>query len=551
MKRKLRDIMHSADKNTVERIADRGNAADSETASRIFNKCLTRMDNDAEHIEMFTAETVRRTPRFAGAFIAAASIFVVLGAVGLARKIKAPSPKPVDTAPVIAATGTTVSATGDEHRIVDTTETRAERVSEQNTKAAETAVTTVTAKNELWKSTVPAVGAFINTTNTTAGAPKSTAKTTKTPSKTTAANTVTTAKSGEKRMTLAEIEEWERKNVPSTLVRERAILNGKISADSPRVTLAQVKQFISESSSTDEIYKKIQNIQPYPDVEGGSGFTLIEYWVNGNSDNYVLLSPDGKGVQLMDRVSRKVTEVLYTEPRVTTPPVTNKPEYAGEITIDEVLKLAKNSNDIQFSDFRKYCSSPDYYDTSYMKFRISDREDWYLKVSANNGGSGVICGIGDNIGHYRMDILTTPYDEVLKNIHDWTYKDAVITAPIAGKISIDDVIRIHQEKGENLDVDDFADFTDSSFRLNGSHIVKYRVTDGDKYKVSKVNEVYLTLLLGNGRPLLDASLHDQNFIYKSHLINSLDEFEYRGTFINSIDGELEDTKFGAWFLDNQ
>ncbi|WP_303788980.1 hypothetical protein [Ruminococcus flavefaciens] len=555
MKKNIKNVLRSSDDKTLERIAERGNAADNETASRIYNKCLTRMDKDSAQTEMYTAEPVRRAPRFAPAFIAAACAIIVIGAVGVAKKFKAPAPKPVDTAPVIAATGTTVSATDDEHRIVDTTETKAVTVSAANTKAAETAVTTVTVKNELWKSTVPAVGAFINTTNTTAGAPKTTArttaKTTKAASKTITANTVTTAKSGEKHMTLAEIEEWERKNVPSTLVRERAILNGKISANSPRVTLAQIKQIISESSSTDEIYKKIQNIQPYPDVEGGSGFTLIEYWVNGNSDNYVLLSPDGKGVQLMDRVSRKVTEVLYTEPRVTTPPVTNKPEYAGEITIDEVLKLAKNSNDIQFSDFKKYCSSPDYYDTSYMKFRISDREDWYLKVSANNGGSGVICGIGDNIGHYRMDILTTPYDEVLKNIHDWTYKDDVITAPIAGKISIDDVIRIHQEKGENLDPSDFADFNDDSFRLNDSQIVKYRVTDGDKYKVSKVNEVYLTLLLGSGRPLLDASLHDQNFIYKSHLINSLDEFEYRGTFINSIDGELEDTKFGAWFLDNQ
>ena len=166
MKRKLRDIMHSADKNTVERIADRGNAADSETASRIFNKCLTRMDNDAEQIEMFTAETVRRAPRFAGAFIAAASIFVVLGAVGLARKIKAPAPKPVDNSPVVAATGTTGSSTGDEYRIVDTTGTMAVNVPEKSTKAAETAVTTVTFKNELWKSTVPAVGGFINTTNT-------------------------------------------------------------------------------------------------------------------------------------------------------------------------------------------------------------------------------------------------------------------------------------------------------------------------------------------------------------------------------------------------
>ena len=203
------------------------------------------------------------------------------------------------------------------------------------------------------------------------------------------------------------------------------------------------------------------------------------------------------------------------------------------------------------SDFKKYCYSADHYDDSDMTFIISDREKWYLVVRANKGGSGVMCGIWDNICNYRMDIRSTPYDDIVDNIHGWTYKDAVAISPVAGKISIDDVIRIHNEKGEDLDSSDFAGFTYEDFKLNGSHIVKYRVVDGEKYKVSKVNEVYLTLLLGNGRPLISASLHDQNFIYNSQLINIPDSNDSVGTFINSIDSELADTKFGAWFLDNQ
>lgn len=555
MKRNIKDILHSADSRTVERIAERGKAADTETANRIYDKCLSRMDSGAEHTEFYTAEPVRRAPRFAPALIAAATLFIILGAVGLALKYKAPTPKPADVAPIIAAAGTTVSSTGDEYRITDTTETRAVSISDTGTKSTDTEapLTTVTTKNDQLRSTEKTgTDTYTeHTTNTAAKNNKTTAKTTKNSSKTTTTKTVTTAKTNEKRMTLAEIEEWERKNAPSTLVRERAILNGEISADSPRVTLEQIKQFIAESSNTDEIYKKIQNIQPYPDVEGGSGFTLIEYWVYGNSDNYVLLSPDGKGVELMDRVSRKITEVLYTEPRTTTPPVTNKYEYAGEITLDEVLKLAQNSQNIQYSDFRKYCYSADHYDDSDMTFIISDREKWYLVVNANKGGSGVRCGIWDNICNYRMDIRSTSYDDVVDTINGWTYKDAVTISPVAGKISIDYVIRIHNEKGEDLDPSDFAEFTYEDFDLNGSHIIKYRVIDGDKYKVSKVNEVYLTLLLGNGRPLISASLHDQNFIYNSILINIPDSDGYVGTFINSIDGDLADTKFGAWFLDHQ
>ena len=264
MKRNIKDILHSADSSTVERIADRGKAADSETASRIYDKCLARMDKDSEHTEFFTAEPVRRAPRFAPALIAAASVFIVLGAVGLALKFKAPTPEPVDVSPVIAATGTTGSSTGDEYRVTDTTETRAISISEDGTKGADTSeepVTTFKPASDKAKTTVTASGGFA-TTNTTAKNSKTTAKTTKNSSKTTTAKTttktVTTVKTGEKRMTLAEIEEWERKNAPSTLVRERAILNGEINADSPRVTLEQIKQFIAESSNIDEIYRKIQ-----------------------------------------------------------------------------------------------------------------------------------------------------------------------------------------------------------------------------------------------------------------------------------------------------
>ena len=550
MKRNLRDIMHSADEKTVERIADRGNTADSETKDRILSKCLTRMDNDAEQIEMFTAEPVRRAPRFAAAFIAAASLFIILGAVGLALKFRSPAPKPVENTPIIAATGTTGSSTGDEYRIVDTTETKAVSIPEDSTKSAETAVTTVTTQNELWKSTVPALGDYIYRTATTAVYPKTTAKTTKNNSKTTTAKTttktVTTAKTNEKHMSLAEIEEWEHKNVPSELVRERAILNDVISADSPRITLAQVKQIIAESSNFSDIRRKIQNIQPYADVVGGSGVTLIEYWVNGSRNDYVLLCPEAEYIHLMNERGKKAEE-LYTPPRVTTPPVTNKPEYAGVITIEEVLELNPKS-DLQMSDFRRYCSADDYYDEKSMKFKISDREDWYLKVESNNSGGIAICSIVDNIGQYRMNIRALQYEEIVDTLHGWTYKDAVIISPIAGEISIDDIISIHQEKGEDLDPDDFSDYNDDDFKLNGSHIIKYRVTDGNKYKVSKVNEVYLTLLLGNGRPLISASLHDQNFIYNSQLFNT---DEYVGTFINSIDSALADSKNGAWFLDNQ
>lgn len=429
MKRNIKDVFRSSDDMTIERIAERGNAADNETASRIYNKCLTRMDKDSAQTEMYTAEPVRRAPRFAPAFIAAACAIIVIGAVGVAKKFKAPAPKPVDTAPVIAATGTTVSATDDEHRIVDTTETKAVTVSAANTKAAETAITTVTVKNELWKSTVPAVGAFINTTNTTAGAPKTTArttaKTTKAPSKTTTANTVTTAKPGEKHMTLAEIEEWERKHPSCMMTRERAILKGYISADSPRVTLQQVKQFITESSNFNEIYKKIRNVQPSCDVNGGSGVNLIEYWVGGSRNDIVIVCPEGENIFHITcndgniYSENAIREELYTENRVTTPP-----EDEENNTIDEA------------------------------------------------------------------------------------FRTAYIEAPVAGYVPFDDLLMIVQKKGDDIDLSDFAPYTTDDFKLGSDNIVKYEVVDGNNFKVSKENGVYLMLTLGYGKPVTGAQLHN-------------------------------------------
>ncbi len=549
MKRNLRDIMHSADEKTVERIADRGNAADSETKDRILSKCLTRMDNDAEQIEIFTAEPVRRAPRFAGALIAAASLFIILGAVGLALKFKSPAPKPVDVSPIIAATGTTESSTGDEYRIVDTTETKAVSIPEASTKSAETAVTTVTTKNELWKSTVPALGDYIYRTTTTAVYPKTTAKTTKNSSKTTAAKTttktVTTAKTNEKRMTLAEIEEWEHKNVPSELVRERAIFNGVISADSPRITLAQVKQIIAESSNFSDIRRKIQNIQPYADVVGGSGVTLIEYWVNGSRNDYVLLCPEAEYIHLMNERGKKAEE-LYTPPRVTTPPVTNKPEYAGAITINDVFELSKKA-DLQISDFRKYCSSDDHYDEKSMKFHVYDRGDWYLKVESNNSGGIAICSLVDNVGKHSIDIYRNSYDDVLNAVNEWTFTQAITEAPLAGTLTLDDVIRLHNEKGENLNASDLSPYTNKNFSFAYNSVVKYKVIDGENNKVTKDSNVYLTLVLGNGRPLITAMLHNNDLSHTTDMINLVD---YGGSEkITQFDAEWSRNCEKPWFIE--
>lgn len=433
----ISDILHDADDKTIENIADTYTAADKKAQKRIYAKSIEKLNIADETSEAFIAEPARRSPARRSALIIAACFAVLGSAVAGLLKMKAPSPAPVDIQPVIAATATTLTGTD---RAETTTETTAETVENSNespkvnTSTDKNKAVVTTADNSSKNTGTKRVQTTAANGTTSAKLPNNVKTTSKlimtmTVKKTTAPTVTTTAPkaNSDKHMTLAEIEEWERKNVPATLVRERAILNGEISANSPRLTLYDIQCMIGSYSDFRNIYSKIRDNQPYPDVIGGSGVTLIEYWIDGSRNDIVLICPENESIFHITSADGKfysdnaIREELYTEPRVTTPPVTLKPEFAGQMTIDEVLELAKNSNDLQFSNFRKYCSSPDYYDTSHMKFRIINLGDWYLTLTANKDRTIAVCSIVDNVGHHSVDICRTQYQEVLNSVNEWIY----------------------------------------------------------------------------------------------------------------------------------
>ena len=109
MKRNISDIMHNADDETIERIADKKQAADSRTADRIYRKCISRLGTDAEQVEVFEAETVRRAPRFYPVFAAVFCLIIICGSVAAMLKFKAHAPLPEDNDPQIMATVTTAT----------------------------------------------------------------------------------------------------------------------------------------------------------------------------------------------------------------------------------------------------------------------------------------------------------------------------------------------------------------------------------------------------------------------------------------------------------
>lgn len=553
MKKNLSDIMHSAGDKTIENIADNYTAADKKTANRIYAKSLEKMNLSPENSETFIAEQVSRSPVLRPVLIVAACMFVVGGAVFGLLKMKAPLPKPNMEEPVVIATATTVTGTetvtADDADTTETTAVNEKKTENTGTKKVQTTSTKADITVKLAENVKTTAAAKTNTTKVNA----STKRTTKTNDKTTtAAKTSGTSSVKTKSMTLAEIEEWEDKHFACLMVRERAILGGEISADSPRVTLAQVKQFIAESSNFDEIYKKIRNVQPYYDINGGSGVNLIEYWVGGSRNDIVMVCPEGMSITHITCTDGDIYgntakhEELYSEQTATKQPTVEKPEYAGVITIEEVLNIAKNSNYLKMEDFRKYCSYSNYYDNSHMEFNISDRDGWYLNISANYDGSIAVCSIVDNVGHKNVDIRVTQYQQVLDLVNDWTFTEAIIAAPTAGTITLDDVVRLHNEKGEDLDPSDFSPYLNRTFISNKSDVMKFRVINGGTYRVSKEKVVYLTLVPGYGRPLITAFLHNADMSLSTEMLNNINT---NGDYKTEFDLIMALNSEKPWFVE--
>ena len=100
----------------------------------------------------------------------------------------------------------------------------------------------------------------------------------------------------------------------SEFTRERAVLDGELSPDTPRLTLAEVQKIIDNSDSINDILNKLVGIQP-PDVNGGSGITFIQYWFDERGSERINLTiPDGDVVYLRISEEGIVLEekVLYS-----------------------------------------------------------------------------------------------------------------------------------------------------------------------------------------------------------------------------------------------
>ena len=515
MKRNISDILHNADDKTVRRIADSYTAADKKAAERIYHKALSRMDM-ADDDEVRGTDVVRRSPALHRVFLAAACLLVVCGAVFGIMKMKAPDRKPVDDSPVIVATGTTLTSDIIEDSTADTTHTVAvvtdeaavetnDNPAHQPVTSGKIAVSTDNIENAVLETTRPAAGTTARRTTDRAAA-KTTAKTaakttdkTGTKTTTTAAATTTQVKPMSKNLTLKDV-----------------------------IELSKKKDALTWSDFTGYIYQDIGSglyIWEFR-INEGSGYTL---WVGGvppEKPLYIRLLrginkkeyPATEGIDTKNGIDIRYDDVQSfineTQP---------DREYEGIIYLDDVLKLAKKGSALRIGDFREYSNYYNYFDpTRNMKFIVIDRSNWYLTVKKSESSDALaVCTLSDQTGGHSIDMTRNSYEDVLEAVNEWTFKEAILSAPVAGSLTMDDVIRLHNEKGKQLSPEDFAPYTYEDYSFNGDLIIKFRVTDGENWKLPKNEEVYLTLRLGYGRPLISATLHNADLSKCTDMINPL------------------------------
>lgn len=541
MKRNISDILHNADDKTVRRIADSYTAADKKTSERIYRKALSRMDM-ADDDEVRGTDVVRRSHALHRVFLAAACLMVVCGAVFGIMKIKAPDRKPVDDSPVIVATGTTLTADIIESSSADTTHTVAvvtdeaavkttDNPAHQPVTSGKTAVSTDNSENAVNETTRPAAGTTVRRTTDRAAA--------KTTSKTAAK---TTDKTGTKTTTTAAVTTTQVKPMSKNLTLKDVI------------ELSKKKDALTWSDFTGYIYQDIGSglyIWEFR-INEGSGYTV---WVGGVPPEKPLYIELFRGINkkeypAMEGIDTKNgIDIRYDDVQSFINESQPEREYEGIIYLEDVLKLAKKGSALRIGDFREFSNYYNYFDpTRNMKFIVIDRSNWYLTVKKSASSDALaVCTLSDQTGGHSIDMTRNSYEDVLEAVNEWTFKEAILSAPVAGSLTMDDVIRLHNEKGQQLSPEDFAPYTYEDYSFNGDLIIKFRVTDGENWKLPKNEEVYLTLRLGYGRPLISATLHNADLSKCTDMINPL-PYSGSGT-ATQFDLERELNSKKPWFCE--
>ena len=96
---------------------------------------------------------------------------------------------------------------------------------------------------------------------------------------------------------------------------QEAVIRGMIDVNARRLDVATAKEIIVNSSSFKEILARFEEVQPYPDFGGGSGYSRLEYWLDEKGEEKIIVSIEYEGITLItlsEDGSRDIEE-LYVD----------------------------------------------------------------------------------------------------------------------------------------------------------------------------------------------------------------------------------------------
>ncbi|QNU67283.1 hypothetical protein EHE19_001685 [Ruminiclostridium herbifermentans] len=111
-----------------------------------------------------------------------------------------------------------------------------------------------------------------------------------------------------------ELDKWTKKGQTHVGVFKRKVqqISGKIPSGAKRVSLAEAKEII-ENNDFETALKKLEEINITPDFEGGSGLSLVEYWLDDNGTERILAVKEEKTIfykKMVDDLNAEKVEIL-------------------------------------------------------------------------------------------------------------------------------------------------------------------------------------------------------------------------------------------------
>ncbi len=80
------------------------------------------------------------------------------------------------------------------------------------------------------------------------------------------------------------------------------------------MTLDEAKKIISENDTFKEITDAFKARQPYPDAMGGSGLTIIEYWLDDEGNKQINIIDHG-AIHYVEKQDNKITNRILLYPK--------------------------------------------------------------------------------------------------------------------------------------------------------------------------------------------------------------------------------------------